>query len=246
MSDYQAALKDYVEQAKAAGMSYDEVRQGLIGGGWDAAMVDQMLPEAFGAEGAPAPAAPPPMAPGVPVEGAPPAAPVTAAPPPAMPPTAAPPPAEPPAYAPPAYTPPAQAPKAAAPPPFPAAPGAGYPMAPGWDADNNSGTDGPPPPEVEVMGWSWGGFGLNWIWGIGNRVWISLLGLIPCVGLIVAIYLGISGHKLAWQKRRFESLQQFQETMKAWNLWGLIIFLVSLAVNVVSFIVQMAAQQSQR
>jgi hypothetical protein len=255
MSDYQAALKDYVEQAKAAGMSYDEVRQGLIGGGWDAAMVDQMLPEAFGAEGAPAPAAPPLMAPGITVEGAPPVMPVIAAGPPAMPPTAAAPPAMPPAaeqpaYAPPAYTPPgsmppAQAPTAAAPPPFPAAPGAGYPMAPGWEADNNSGTGGPPPPEVEVMGWSWGGFGLNWIWGITNRVWISLLCFVPCVNLIVAIYLGIYGHKLAWQNRRFQSLHHFQETMKAWNLWGLIIFLVGLVGNVVSFIVQMGIQKGQ-
>lgn len=73
MSDYQAALKEYVEQAKASGMGYDEVRQGLIDGGWDASMVDQMLPEAFGGPApAEAPAAAPPAA-EPPKEAAPPA-----------------------------------------------------------------------------------------------------------------------------------------------------------------------------
>ncbi|NPV46343.1 MAG: ribonuclease G [Armatimonadetes bacterium] len=93
------------------------------------------------------------------------------------------------------------------------------------------------------MGWSWGGFGLNWIWAIANKTWIGLLALIPCVNIFIAIWLGISGHKLAWQNRRFDSLQQFQETMKAWNLWGLIIFLVSIALNVVSWLIQAATNR---
>lgn len=211
MSDEsRAALTDYVEKAKAAGMTYDQVREGLISGGWDAAMVDQMLPEVFGA---PAPAAAAPAA-------------MPAAPPAAQP-------AQPPAYAPPTQP-------VTAPPTY-AAPAA----APGFGASNTSGT-GPAaavPPEVEAMGWSWGGFGLNWIWAIANKTWIGLLALIPCVNIVIAIWLGISGHKLAWQNRRFESLQQFQETMKAWNLWGLIIFLVSIGLNVLSFLIQAATNR---
>lgn len=78
MSDaYRAALTDYVEKAKAAGMSYDEVHQGLISGGWDAAMVDQMLPEVFGEHAAAPPAAAPPAQP--PAYTPPAAAPVTPA-----------------------------------------------------------------------------------------------------------------------------------------------------------------------
>jgi len=134
---------------------------------------------------------------------------------------------------------PTVAPAYAAPPPV-AAPG--YP--PVYDASNTSGTLGAPvPAEVEAMGWSWGGFGLNWIWGIGNKVNVALLALIPCVGLGIAIWLGISGHKLAWQSRRFDSVQQYKETMKAWNMWGIIIFFVSIALNIVSVILNIAAQQ---
>lgn len=213
--DYRAALTDYVEKAKAAGMSYDQVREGLISGGWDPAMVDQMLPEVFGEQ---PPAAAPPAA-------------MPAAPPTAMP--AQQPPAQPPAYAPPTQP-------VVAPPTY-ATPAA----APGFAAGNTSGAGATAvvPPEVEAMGWSWGGFGLNWIWAIANKTWIGLLALIPCVNLFIAIWLGISGHKLAWQNRRFDSLGQFQETMKAWNLWGLIIFLVSIALNVISFLIQAASNR---
>lgn len=224
MSDsYQASLRDYVEKAKASGMSYDEVRQGLISGGWDAAMVDQMLPEAFGQ---------PAAAPVAPVAAAPPAQPPAQAP--AYTPPVAPVAQPPAAYAPPVA--PVAAPPAAAPGYPPVAAGAGY-------GQNTSG-QGPMaaiPAEVEAMGWSWGGFGLNWIWGIGNKTMIALLALIPCVNIGVAIWLGISGHKLAWQNRRFEGgVPEYQATMKAWNTWGLVVSLVSIALNIVSGIIQAA------
>lgn len=108
MSDeHRAALTDYVEKAKAAGMSYEQVREGLISGGWDAAMVDQMLPEVFGE---PAPATPPAAMP-------------------ATPPAAQP--AQPPAYAPP--TQPAAAPPTYSAPAYPAAgDGLGAWLSKGW------------------------------------------------------------------------------------------------------------------
>ncbi len=52
----------------------------------------------------------------------------------------------------------------------------------------------------EVRGWNWGAFLLNWIWGMGNGVWISLLALIPFVGIIMAIVLGVKGSEWAWRK----------------------------------------------
>jgi prepilin-type processing-associated H-X9-DG protein len=86
----------------------------------------------------------------------------------------------------------------------------------------------PPPLEVCQMGWCWGAFGLSWIWGIGNRVWLSFLCMVPYVGPIFGIWLAIAGHKLAWQNRRFESFQQYRDTMRVWNTWGLAIFMISL------------------
>ncbi len=96
------------------------------------------------------------------------------------------------------------------------------------ETDNTSGTDGPVPHEVQRMGWSWGGFALTWVWGLGNRVWIALLALIPIVNIAVAIWLGVSGHAMAWRKRRFRSIAEFESTMRAWNNWGLGLLLASI------------------
>jgi len=85
------------------------------------------------------------------------------------------------------------------------------------------------------MGWCWGGAGIPLIWGIVNHVWgslVILLGKIPFVGLFVVIgvviWLGSSGHRLAWQNRRFDSLAQFRETMAVWNTWGVVLFIINM------------------
>ena len=75
-----------------------------------------------------------------------------------------------------------------------------------------------------VKGWSWGAFFMNWIWAIGNKTWIGLLALIPYIGFIVAIVLGIYGRKWAWQNKRWESVEHFQRVQRKWSFWG--VFLV--------------------
>ena len=93
-----------------------------------------------------------------------------------------------------------------------------------------------PPPGVK--GWSWGAFLWNWIWAIGNQTWIGLLALVPLIGLFVAIYLGIRGRELAWQNRRWDSVEHFQRVQRAWSMWGLIV----LAVAVLFAVAQVALQ----
>ena len=88
----------------------------------------------------------------------------------------------------------------------------------------------PVPPEAE--GWTFAGFipwGLfsfingNTLWGI--LYWVSwLFGLV----LIYVIYVGLYGKKQAWQQRRFDSLQQYVDTMTAWNTWGIVMLVFSL------------------
>jgi len=43
----------------------------------------------------------------------------------------------------------------------------------------------------EIRGWNWGAFLLNWLWSVDNRVWIGLLCLIPYIGIIMVIVLGV-------------------------------------------------------
>ncbi len=89
--------------------------------------------------------------------------------------------------------------------------------------NNSGGGSGIVVPE-EVKGWSWGAFLLNWIWAIGNRTWIGLLALIPYVGFLMTIYLGIKGREMAWRNNRWDSIEHFNRVQRSWSKWGAIIF----------------------
>jgi len=87
---------------------------------------------------------------------------------------------------------------------------------------NTSGLNDPNVPiDVLQLGWCWGGFMLTLFWGLANRVWISLVCLIPYVGWVVCFWLGAKGHEMAWRSRRFESIEDFKKTMRVWNAWGI-------------------------
>ena len=93
--------------------------------------------------------------------------------------------------------------------------------------DNNSGMKESTFPDG-VKGWSWGGFLLNWIWAIGNKSYIGLLALLPYVGFIVSIYLGVKGRELAWKNKRWQSVEHFNRVQKRWSIAGLVIVAISL------------------
>jgi hypothetical protein len=81
----------------------------------------------------------------------------------------------------------------------------------------------------EISEWNWGAFFLNWIWGIGNNVWIALIALMPFAGLIMSIVLGVKGSEWAWQSKKWDSIEHFRETQKKWAFWGLILFILPFA-----------------
>ena len=84
------------------------------------------------------------------------------------------------------------------------------------------------PPEIK--GWNWGAFFLNWIWGIGNSTWIAFLMFIPLFNFVWIFILGAKGSKWAWQNKKWESVEHFKSVQKKWAFWGLIIFIIELAV----------------
>ncbi|KKQ49168.1 MAG: hypothetical protein US68_C0018G0014 [Candidatus Shapirobacteria bacterium GW2011_GWE1_38_10] len=93
------------------------------------------------------------------------------------------------------------------------------------DSANNSGSGDETVIPDEIKGWSWGGFLWTWIWAIGNKTWIGLLGLISPINLIVAIVLGIKGREWAWQNKKWDSIAAFKKTQRNWAKWWLIIIL---------------------
>jgi hypothetical protein len=74
-----------------------------------------------------------------------------------------------------------------------------------------------------VKGWSWGAFFLNWIWAVFNKTYIGLLALVPYVGFIMAIVLGVKGREWVWQNKRWESLEHFDSVQRRWSFWGVLL-----------------------
>ena len=89
--------------------------------------------------------------------------------------------------------------------------------------------------------WNWGAFWMNWVWGLGNRTYIALLGIVPVVNIVMAFVLGAKGNAWAWKNRNWESEEQFMRVQGKWSAFGwgffagcavvLIIVIIALAVT---------------
>ncbi|MES2888300.1 MAG: hypothetical protein V4739_09855 [Pseudomonadota bacterium] len=102
--------------------------------------------------------------------------------------------------------------------------------------ENNSGGGSSVVPPPGVAGWSWGAFLLNWIWAVFNKTWIGLLCLVPYVGLVFSIYLGIKGRELAWKNKRWDSIEHFNRVQKRWTVWALVLFLGLIGIGILAAI----------
>lgn len=112
---------------------------------------------------------------------------------------------------------------------------------------NTSGQGAAATVPAELNGWSWAAFLMNWIWSIGNQTYIGLLALVPYVGIIMVIVLGVKGNEWAWRNRRWESVEQFKATQKVWTKWGVVILIVSVVIGVIAGLIipaMMIATQS--
>lgn len=77
----------------------------------------------------------------------------------------------------------------------------------------------------EVKGWSWGGFFLTWIWGVFNGVWLSLLAfIVPWP--VMNVVLGVKGRELAWQSKRWESVEHFNRVQRKWTIAGIVLSVI--------------------
>jgi len=105
--------------------------------------------------------------------------------------------------------------------------------------ENTSGQGGSAIVPEEVKGWSWGAFALTWIWGIFNKVWIAFLMFIPVpiFGLVWAIILGVKGNEWAWRNKKWDSIEQFKDTQRSWNIAGIVIFAISIAAIVIVIVI---------
>ena len=85
-------------------------------------------------------------------------------------------------------------------------------------------TKGPLPDSCR--GWNWGAFLLNWIWGLGNSTYISLLCWIPVVNIVMMFVLGAKGNEWAWRNNDWRDEAHFKKTQRNWMIGGIIAWLV--------------------
>ena len=93
--------------------------------------------------------------------------------------------------------------------------------------------------------WNWGAFSFGWIWAISNGIYWPLIEIIPFIGwmasIVVRIILGTNGNRWAWEKKKWEDIDQFKKVQHNWSiaaLWfflGLIVFSFLFFVFVLSF-----------
>ncbi|HTA66553.1 MAG TPA: cytochrome c oxidase assembly factor Coa1 family protein [Xanthomonadaceae bacterium] len=96
---------------------------------------------------------------------------------------------------------------------------------------SGQGSNATVPPEIH--GWNWGAFLLTWIWGIGNNVLLALLTLVPIVGLVMWIVLGVKGSEWAWQQKRWDSVEHFRRVQRAWAKWGVVVWLACIVLSAI-------------
>lgn len=99
----------------------------------------------------------------------------------------------------------------------------------------------------DVVGWSWGAFLIAPIWAIGNKTYIGLLALIPYIGIIVAIIMGVKGREWAWKNNEWDNLEHFNRVQRRWSLWSAlgIILAIALAILVAVAIPRLAATREE-
>lgn len=110
-------------------------------------------------------------------------------------------------------------------------PGYGYSLP--SDGNTSGMGAGYPVPDC-AKGWSFAGVVPYGLFSFinGSPLWgaLGLIGsIIGIVGLVYFFYIGFEGKQLAWRSRRFDSIQQYMDTMRIWNNWGIGLIVAELA-----------------
>lgn len=105
--------------------------------------------------------------------------------------------------------------------------------------------------------WSWGGFLLNWIWGLGHSYWwpslvvmglftFSLLSIVIFFPLAIifiiilnvfnialSIFLGIKGNSIAWENGCFDNIEHFRSKERKWTIAGVIVLIIGIVLPII-------------
>ena len=110
--------------------------------------------------------------------------------------------------------------------------------------------------DQELRKWNWGAFFFGWIWGVFNKVYISLIQLVVGIlgsmfaiiglgiitplfslaGLGLSIWLGVKGSQMAWDNGAFQNLEHFRSSRHNWNVAALVVFCIGILFIIISLL----------
>lgn len=97
-----------------------------------------------------------------------------------------------------------------------------------------------------ASGFNWGAFWGGWIWGLGNKVRITLIQLVllftqiiiilttrsymatavpGMINFALMIYFGANGNAWAWSSRHYVSVEQFRAVQHRWAFWMIVTYI---------------------
>jgi len=87
-----------------------------------------------------------------------------------------------------------------------------------FDKNSGSGEDSVVPEQIKK--WNWGAAGNAIVWGLSYNIWWALLAFIPYVNILVIIFMGLKGNEWAWQRVKWQSVDEFEAVQSEFDLIG--------------------------
>lgn len=84
-----------------------------------------------------------------------------------------------------------------------------------------------------IQGWSWGGFLLGIPMGLAHGKWIMLLTFLPIANVIMFFVAGAKMHEWCYNSGCYNSVAEYNASMRVWDKAGIICFIVSIVACVV-------------
>lgn len=95
----------------------------------------------------------------------------------------------------------------------------------------------PPQTPPELKKWNWGAFMFNIWWGIGHKVYLPLLCLIPLFNIVWVFFCGAKGNQWAWETGQYATPAECIRHQASWNRAGFVAFFVYIAILILYFII---------
>jgi hypothetical protein len=93
--------------------------------------------------------------------------------------------------------------------------------------------------EMEVAGWNWGPFMFTVLWAFVHKFWwLGLLSIIPGIGFIIGVVLGVKGNAWAWKKDPYKNQEVFEYYQRSWSKVGFLLFMIGAIFTVLGYWLQ--------